>query len=81
MTDAPLLPPHELVLGAELKPGDTIVPWYTKTATIKQLREYTGPLAHLWPSGARIASFTWDSEFRARGMTIDNAELYVRLLP
>jgi len=62
--------------GRDLRPGDVIIPWYERTATITRLRPYTGPLAHLFPHGARLADFADGCEFRCSGMTIDNDEIY-----
>lgn len=54
--------------GGELKLGDVINTWAGKKRIVA-LTPYTGPLAHLWPKGARIAKFDIGSS-----MTIPNDE-------
>lgn len=59
--------------GKDLRVGDTIEVWWTpRRDTITDLRPYTGKLASLWPTGARIAGFA----ICATGMTIGNDEQY-----
>ena len=58
-------------LGALLKVGDIIHFPLTKIHRITELRPYTGPLAHLFPEGAQLASFD-----TGLGMTIDNSNYY-----
>ena len=61
------------VEGSALKVGDTIAVWWKPGRDrITELRPYTGPLAHIFPSGASLASFA----LYRTGMTIDNGELY-----
>jgi hypothetical protein len=57
------------IRGSELKVGDVINTWAGKKRIVG-LRPYTGPLAYLWPEGARIASFDIGS-----GMTVANGDL------
>jgi len=61
----------KIVTGGELKLGDVIDTWAGKKRIIG-LKPYAGPLAHLWPKGAQIASFDIGS-----GMTIPNDEPFV----
>ena len=61
------------VHGSELKVGDTILVWFSGGRdTITKLEPYRGPLAHLFPAGAQLASFA----LNRTGMTIDNGDLY-----
>lgn len=54
--------------GKDLRVGDTIETWWAPGRdTITELRPYRGPLAYLWPEGARIAAFAL---FKV-GMTIE----------
>ena len=56
------------VRGTALRVGDTIEVWWRPGRdTITALAPYTGPLAYLWPEGARIASFA----LNRTGMTIE----------
>lgn len=73
-------PPHELVLGKDLKPGDVILPWWSRTAVIVSFKDYNGPLVKYFRGGARIATFHETSEFKAKGMTISNDDYYERVL-
>lgn len=74
------VPPFELVLGSELKPGDTIVPWYERPATIDRLTPYEGRLGHLFKSGAAIAWFSPGSDFSGGRMTVDLGDYYKRVI-
>lgn len=59
------------VSGAQLRVGDTIAVWWAPGRdTITKLEPYTGPLAHLWPDGARIATFA----ICQGGMTVGNGD-------
>lgn len=61
------------VLGSELQVGDTIeVWWQPHRDTITELRRYDGPLAYLFPKGAKIATFA----LLKGGMTIENDEYF-----
>ena len=58
--------------GSELQVGDTIKVWWAPNRdTILSLEPYHGPLRHLFPKGAQIASFAIGP-----GMTIDNGDHY-----
>ena len=66
------------VLGSELRAGDTIEVWWApQRDMIIELRPYAGPLAHLFPKGAQIASFA----LLKSGLTIDNEDVFVRVEP
>jgi hypothetical protein len=52
--------------GRELKIGDVINTWAGKKRIVG-FKDYTGPLAYLWPEGARLADFDIGV-----GMTIAN---------
>lgn len=73
--------------GAELRRGDVIAPWFERTATIVSLEPYRGPLASIFPDGARLATLApielkgGSGAFMARGITIDNGETYNRVAP
>ena len=56
--------------GDELKIGDVIDTWAGKKRLVS-FEDYRGPLADLFPEGARIAAFDIGG-----GMTIPNNELY-----
>lgn len=59
------------VLGSELRVGDTL-DCLGGPDTITGFRPYISPLAHLFPAGARVATFAR----RAHGETIDNGARY-----
>jgi hypothetical protein len=64
------------VKGSALKVGDTIEVWWAPNRdTITGLRKYDGPLAHLFPDGAKLADFA----LLKTGMTIDNGNFYNRI--
>lgn len=66
------------VRGAALKVGDTIEVWWApKLATITKLTPYAGPLVHLFPEGASIATFSRATSGATPSMTIDHADLYI----
>jgi hypothetical protein len=66
------------ISGKELQIGDTIEVWWTPGRdTVTTLRPYSGPLANLFPDGAQIAGFA----LLGTGMTIDNAERFLRISP
>lgn len=56
--------------GSDLKVGDVIDTWAGKKRLIA-FDDYRGPLADLFPEGARIAVFDLGG-----GMTIPNTEFY-----
>jgi hypothetical protein len=58
-------------LGSTLKVGDIITFPFTKIHRITKLEPYAGPLAHLFPEGAQLATFD-----TGIGMTIDNSDYY-----
>ena len=59
--------------GDRLRVGMTIEVWWNPHQdTITALEPYVGPLAYLWPDGARIAQFA----LLKTGMTIDHNEAY-----
>lgn len=61
------------VHGSDLLIGDAVEVWWApKTDIITALVPYTGPLSHLFPSGAQIAIFA----INKTGMTIDNSDQY-----
>lgn len=57
--------------GSALKVGDIVTFPYTKIHRITKLEPYKGPLAHLFPEGAQLATFD-----TGIGMTIDNGDYY-----
>ncbi len=57
------------ITGIELKVGDVIATWAGKKRIVG-FKDYNGPLAHLWPEGARLADFDIGV-----GMTIANSDL------
>lgn len=66
----------EVVRGIELRVGDTIEVWWSpRRDTITSLRPYTGPLKHIFTSGASIAEFA----LLNGSMTIDHNETYFRI--
>lgn len=70
--------PGKPVRGGDLQIGDIIEVWWRPFRdVIVGFETYTGPLAHLWPKGARIASFG----ICRSGMTIGNDEWESRVWP
>lgn len=68
---------RERIFGREIKPGDTIEVWWTpQRDTVISLRPYNGPLAHLFKDGAQLAEFALNKV----GMTIDNGDLFTRIV-
>jgi hypothetical protein len=66
----------EAVRGNALRVGDTIEVWWSpRRDTITRLTPYTGPLKHIFTSGASIAEFA----LLNGGMTIDHNETYFRI--
>ena len=66
----------EAVQGRALQVGDTIeVWWQPRRDTITSLRPYTGPLQHVFPRGAQVATFA----LLGGGMTIDNSDFYMKI--
>lgn len=60
--------------GKDLRVGDTIAVWWSpRRDTIVALRPYHGPLAHIFPHGAQIATF---AILPSGDMTIDNGDVY-----
>lgn len=60
------------VRGGDLKPGDFIEVWWSpRRDMITHFEAYKGPLAYLWPKGARIAYFG----ICKTGMTIGNDDM------
>ena len=65
------------VFGRDLQIGDVIEVWWRPYRdVIIDFEPYTGPLAYLFPDGARIATFGI-----CRGMTVGNDERYSRVWP
>lgn len=63
------------VLGKDLKVGMTIEIWSeTHLDTITELNPYKGPLAYLFPKGAKVAKCLHGS-----GLIIDNSDDYKTL--
>jgi hypothetical protein len=61
------------VFGKDLRIGDVVEVWWgSKRDTITALVPYCGPLQHIWPAGAQLASFA----ILRTGMTIDNSDRY-----
>ena len=61
----------KIIRGGDVKPGDTMVVWWAPHRdNVTGCRPYRGPLAHLWPTGARIIEFGIGKS----GMTHGNAE-------
>lgn len=59
--------------GSELKVGDVIEVWWKPGRdTVLSLEPYTGPLVHIFPDGAQIASLA----MLVCGMTIDNNDIF-----
>ena len=63
--------------GHQLKVGDTLEVWWKpRRDTITALRPFTGPLADLWPEGAKIVSFA----ILQGGMTIGGNDVFEVIL-
>lgn len=73
-------PPLEAVLGADLRPGDIIIPWYEKTAVITAIEPYAGPLAGHFRDGAAVCKFQVGGDFGAKSMLIELGAIYKRVL-
>jgi len=69
-----------MILGKNLKVGNTIKVWWDRSDRgakpnedkIVKLTKYDGPLNHIFKHGARIAEFAYSKV----GMTIPNDEVY-----
>ena len=67
-------------LGKDLKVGDTIRIWWSSFKgqtenkdTITRIQKYDGPLKHLWPDGAKLVWFRFNSIV---GMTVSNSDYF-----
>lgn len=62
--------------GRDLKEGDRVKTWFMPGGTLVLCAEpYTGPLAYLWPHGARIVTFASRTPSGATPMTVPNDAL------
>lgn len=69
--------------GRELKVGDRLAPWGGRAATIVSLTPYVGPLAYLWPGGARVARLAKRhpaDEWNGTSITVDPDSLHAVVL-
>ncbi len=66
----PMNTTQKTVAGKDLKVGDVVAMSSSRADVITGFRPYVGPLADMWPTGARIAFF---AGMRV-GMTIPNSD-------
>ena len=66
----------ERVSGGSVRVGDVLCVWWQPgESTVTKITPYTGPLAHLWPAGARIFRFVGGIE-----MTVGNDDTEERIV-
>jgi hypothetical protein len=59
--------------GCDIKEGSRIKTWFMPKGTAAiSFDEYRGPLAHLWPHGARIIGFNATTTSGVMAMTVGN---------
>jgi hypothetical protein len=64
------------IVGRDIRLNTRVKTWFMPGGTfVVSLEEYRGPLAHLWPSGARIIGFASSTRSGVTGMTVGNDEL------
>ena len=61
----------ERVRGADLAPGDVVSLWFNPAARLLVVEPYQGPMAHLFPAGAVVGTFTASTPRGVAPMTID----------
>lgn len=65
------------VYGRDLREGMRVKTWFMPNGTaVLGAEPYKGPLAFLWPTGARIVSFNSNTKSGCTGMTCGNDELF-----
>lgn len=64
------------VLGRDIKTGTRIKTWFMPKGTSAEgFADYHGPLAYLWPNGARFIAFNSASPSGLTSMTVGNDDL------
>ena len=65
------------IRGSDIKEGTRIKTWFMPGGTMAlSFEEYRGPMAYLWPKGARIISFAATTKSGVLGMTVENDDLF-----
>jgi len=64
--------------GREIVPGTRVKTWFMPGGTIalEGIHDYHGPLAALWPKGARIIGFAAMTRSGCLSMTVGNDDLF-----
>ena len=64
------------ITGRRLKPGTRVKTWFMPDGTnVLTVEPYNGPLAYLWPEGARIIGFNSRTPSGTTAMTVGNSDL------
>jgi hypothetical protein len=65
------------IRGSRIKIGTRVKLWFMSNGTTAvSVRDYNGPLAHLWPNGARIIGFVSNTKRGITEMTVPNNDLF-----
>jgi hypothetical protein len=65
-----------MIAGRDLKEGTRVKTWFMPDGTnVLTIEPYRGPLAYLWPDGARIIGFNSRTPSGVTAMTVGNSEL------
>jgi hypothetical protein len=64
------------IVGRDLKEGTCVKTWFMSEGTnVVTIEPYRGPLAYLWPEGARIVGFNSRTPSGTVRMTVGNSDL------